>query len=309
VILLRADNTLVDRQLSDVHFVDMFNRPNGPIRNGWTDAYDLDGPDYWEQTLIEDGQVQVEARFQDHGGQHLMLGTQMCAIQIPGLTDNFEVGVRWDWGYNTDAKIPYLFPAGDSRHDVPLRDVPFDIVNQISPMSHVDLSTPVRTEIGISAIWDISFALTYFVNAFSIKQDDWYREPPPPPEWSVWQVAMPGTFGAFEEMPFSPPPNPRSEWIVQRCVNNKMMYYWNGKPLCGRGAVPPFAKLMPWDVPAWALGRDWFGFKSIAIDAVIGGLYDDVSGGAAGFNNGVCTRHFKARIGGFYVRSYNGPLL
>lgn len=207
-------------------FFDSFQRSDGSVGNGWTDAIDVWGSSQFDAVNITDELLTVQPSHAVSGSPTYLVGRGLIARDL-GISDNFEVTVRW-W-LSDDGNITV------SR-----------ALQQVSPVAFVDLEADEPLEMGVMPVWDISIApagATYIQNLFRSPIAD-YLNP-------VYYTLLGGQQGGA-------PPATRGFYyqnITLRCVNGTITYLWD------RTQVGSSIQ-----VPSWAQGRTWFGVNIAGID-------------------------------------------
>lgn len=214
-------------------FMDTFDRADGPIGGGWTDAYDVEGSDYWNQTTISGGQIVQYGVVQNTWGatpDDFDVAHNMCVREI-GVSDNFEVGLAW-----------YIDPSFSST------DVYFARASQPHPAIFCDLEAADDEQTGIVGVYDIAAAggSCYIHNTFRVNPISECLDP------TLYDTfTSGGTSLNWTKI------RAGRQWSIIRVRNGMMRYYFNDKPRTTSDGIA---------VPGWASGRTQAGFHIVTIE-------------------------------------------
>lgn len=210
-----------------------FDDANGGMSGHWTDAYDVFGASYHDQSLIEDGRLKSLAQHPIPGFAfslgHLLIGRDI------GVSDNFEVGVEF---IDTD-NLGQCMPAALMKPD-------FDAPDQFT--------------LGIAGCYDISIPETYIQNVFQLDENDFVNVHAPDPYYEIVQgTRLNSTANPFPDAlnPAGNVPKPTANTCAIRVVGSQCALYWNGIKRGGNGT------LFEWADDVDRSERTWAGIQMI----------------------------------------------
>lgn len=217
---------------------DSFNRADGAVGNGWTDAASL-YPTQFDAATIAGGELSIEAvtpsTYLPVGDQ--LVGHAFIARDV-GMSDNFVVTVGW----RTTGALSCL--------------------SQVSPVALVDLGAAPE-EMGVLAASDVTVGGNgdvYLHNAFrSTTIADSFD-----PQFYTHLGDTGGDPNYF-------PAAHGMTWVELEVSDGDLYHRWNG--VQQHSAPVSVASAAP-----WAVGNTWAGIHIIAIDWEVGSEYPNAQG-------------------------------
>lgn len=206
-------------------FVDSFNRADGPVANGWTDAFDIWGDSQFDQATIVDGKFSIQPTHNAGGNARVC---HAFIAQDLGFSDDFEVSLKW-W-LSDDGNITIS-----------------SALQQISPCAFIDLEADEPLEMGVLPVWDLSLTATYFQNAFRSPVADCLN-----PAYYTSLGGDSGGVAPYSVRPFY------EQTITMRCENGTLTYYWDREPTGSSIPVPSWAQGRTW-FGVWFMALDYVG--------------------------------------------------
>lgn len=242
-LLLTSGNAL-----EETGEIDTFNRPNGPLGDGWTDASTIYGTDIFDALTIVNREVTFVATHPNIYGTieeddtNFLVGHFFAARDI-GVSDGFEVGLQYRTT-DLDDLAGQISPCGlcINLEDA---DTAWDDVDSL--------------HLGLGPLWDIGASwATYIQNVFRTEttiddvfdpgdgDHDYYEKYGPDPDNpEANSTLLPGPFTQI----------PGLNTIAFRVLDGGMSSAWNNK---SRTRLS-----LPSAVPSWAEGNTWAGIHII----------------------------------------------
>jgi hypothetical protein len=180
-----------------------FNRPDGPVGDGWTDAYDT-WPLAFDQAVILDDVLDATAVTDTSPAGTAWVGHTLIGRPM-GFSDNAEVIIRW----NID---------GDA----------WSTAAQVSPAAFIDFNAVDPLAMGVKGVYDISLPATYMQQCFrSPTIDDVFD----------YGSALPDNVGGLNWFT----PGTTDHWMLLRSVGGRVAFYIDGRLAIGgpSSAIPP----------------------------------------------------------------------
>gem|GEM_PF-5269806 len=252
---------------------DSFQRSPGPVGGRWRDAVDVWGPGQFDRAVVvEPGVCGVNPATLSTwpAPSSWVVGHSLCSRPMGSL--NGEVSIRWNiGGVNT-----------------------LGFTSQVGPAFGVDLNSVDPLQMGVTFHWDVSLGqVTYAQNAFrspisQVFDYETYYDV----IGSTVAAGLPPLVVHDPAIPDTTSITPARDriWVTTRVVDGWFSTFWNGVRRHG-----------PTPVPAWAVGRDGWGWHVVSIHR---------DPGSGNFPNTLIpvTAPAPARWDAWCWRPYNGPL-